>query len=162
MWLVWFGRSMEIKSLVKNWEQGWEIFKMGSDLRWTTASFRRHWHWTVPVVDLLVIEEDYDIAYLHQVGEWYWVSWNDLRVTCHLTSGSGLWSEIVMIESLIIWFLILNISLWLKSPLFKSLVMHDDVLPIANCSAFCCSAACYAALFFRNDRRVQIRGHKNL
>ena len=69
--------------------------------------------------------------YLHQVGEWYWVSWNDLRVTCHLTFSSGLWSEIVMIESLIIWFLILNISLWLKSPLFKSLVMMSYQLPIA-------------------------------
>ena len=133
MWLVWFVRSTVWWGI----EQGWETFKMGSDLRWRTASFRRHGHWTVAVVDSLVMEEDYDIASLHQVGEWYWywVSWNDLRVTCHLTSSSGLWSEIVMIESLIIWFLILNISLWLKSPLFKSLVMMSYQLPIAQHSA---------------------------
>ena len=130
MWLVWFVRSRVWWGI----EQGWETFKMGSDFRWRTASFRRHGHWTVAVVDSLVMEEDYDIASLHQVGEWYWVSWNDLRVTCHLTSSSGLWSVIVMIESLIIWFLILNISLWLKSPLFKSLMMSYQ-LPIAQHSA---------------------------
>ena len=143
----------EIKSLVRNWT-GLRNFQNGIRPSVKDSKFQETWTLDSSVVDSLVMEEDYDIAYLHQVGEWYWVSWNDLRVTCHLTFSSGLWSEIVMIESLIIWFLILNISLWLKSPLFKSLVMHDDVLPIANCSAFCCSAACYAALFFRNDRRV--------
>ena len=70
------------------------------------SKFQETWTLDSSVVDSLVMEEDYDIASLHQVGECYWVSWNDLRVTCHLTSGSGLWSEIVIIESL-------NDSIWI-------------------------------------------------